>query len=140
MTLVKRMGAIGSGFALALALGTLPLGAQEPTSPRSSEQPGTAPTKRAYDPSHRVPVFFGQLGLTPEQKESIYKIRGKHQQQIDALEKQLAEIQVQTLAECEALLTDTQKQLLEHRRHARFQGKKGSTPVKTIKESTKSSN
>ena len=88
----------------------------------------------------RVPRYFGQIGLTPGQRESIYKIRAKHQQQIDALEKQIAEIQAQMLSECEALLADTQKQFLEQRRHAAVRTRREAEPAKPSHESTKALN
>ena len=36
--------------------------------------------------------YFGQLGLSDDQKESIYQIRAKHQPRIDELEKQLDDL------------------------------------------------
>jgi hypothetical protein len=102
----------------------LPLAAQEP-SPGKPTDALNAPAKtQTYDPSRRVPPFFGQVGLTPEQKEAIYKIRGKYQVRIDALSKQIAETQSQMLAECEAQLNETQKQLLTFRRDAAARAKK----------------
>ena len=105
-------------------LGVLPLVAQE----KKADSPET---KRTYDPTRRVPDYFGQIGLTPEQRETIYKVRAKHQSQIDALEKQITELQTQMLAECEGVLTDTQKQLLDQRRRAATNGKKASEAPKT---------
>ncbi len=71
--------------------------------------------------SRRVPTYFGQIGLTPEQKERIYTLLGKHQEQIEALETQIAEAKAQALRDCEAVLTDAQRELLEHRRRAAAQ-------------------
>ena len=63
---------IGVAAAVMTVLGVLPLVAQE-------KKPDSTPaeTKRTNDPSRRVPVYFGQIGLTPEQRESIYKVRAK---------------------------------------------------------------
>jgi hypothetical protein len=137
MTNVKWMSAIGLGLALVIGSGTLRLEAQEP---KPSEGSNATPARRAFDPARRVPRYFGQIGLTPGQRESIYKIRAKHQQQIDALEKQIAEIQAQMLSECEALLADTQKQFLEQRRHAAVRTRRESEPAKPSHESTKALN
>ena len=115
-----------------LAAGSLV--AQEPNAAKSD-----APAaKRTSDPSRRVPPFFGQIGLTTEQKESIYKIRGKHQAKIDELEKQIDELQAQMLAESESVLTDDQKQMLAQRRKTASTGKKGEVTEKKGKAENKS--
>jgi len=106
-----RAGALLFGMAAALTLATIPVGAQEP----ANADPAA---RRAGDPSRRVPPFFGQVGLTPEQRESIYKVRSKHQQKIDELKKQMAQAQAEMITECEAILNDTQKKLLVARRDA----------------------
>lgn len=108
------------GFTLAalVALGALPLAAQEPSGGKPADAPTTPALKKVVDPSRRVPPLFGQVGLTPEQKEEIYKIRAKHQAQIESLQKQIAQTQAELLTECEAVLSDSQKQLLALRREA----------------------
>jgi len=65
-----------------------------------------------------VPDFFGQIGLTPEQREDVYKVRGKHLVRIEELEAEIAKIRDQMQADCEAVLTDTQRQLIDQRRKA----------------------
>jgi hypothetical protein len=131
MQINRRAVAIFLGLTATMLPGALPLTAQEPGSTKSAAKTAPPTTKRTYDPSRRVPDYFGQIGLTPEQKESIYKIRAKHQQKIDELEKQIAQIHAQMLSESEALLTDTQRQLLEHRRRA------ASAPLKKVTEPAK---
>jgi hypothetical protein len=103
-----------SASALTIIAGGWPLLAQE--SKQAKAQPKAKAAKKPVDPSRRVPNYFGQLGLTDEQKESIYKIQAKHQPRIEALEKQLDEIRAQSLKECEAALTDTQRKMLAERR------------------------
>ena len=83
-------------------------------SPRGS----AAAPKRAFDPARRVPDYFGQIGLTPEQREQIYKIRASHYEKIRDLEKQITALNVKMMKECEGLLTETQKKMLEARREA----------------------
>jgi hypothetical protein len=112
-TLARGGAALLTGAALVLT-GALTLVAQEPPAAKNSE----ASAKRAYDASRRVPAFYGEIGLTPEQRASIYKIRGKHQAKIADLQKQLDAARRDELAECETVLSDTQKQLLEQRRRA----------------------
>jgi Spy/CpxP family protein refolding chaperone len=119
MAIRKRTGVVGAG-ALAVAMTAwLPLLAQEPAAPKTAPAPAPAPpAKNKQDPAHRVPAHFGQIGLTIEQRASIYAIRGKRMEKIEALEKQIAAEKAGMLSECEAVLTDTQKQLLENHRRA----------------------
>lgn len=120
------------------SLSTLRLAAQEPTKGKADELAKPIQTKKANDPSRRVPPFFGQIGLSPDQKEEIYKIRAKHQEKIDALEKQIDAIRGEMLTECESKLTESQKQALENRR-ASAQSKKAKSSV-TAKPSEKGAN
>jgi hypothetical protein len=119
------------GFAAIVALGALPLGAQEPKKADSkpADAPPPAAVKKAFDPARRVPDFFGQVGLTQDQREEIYKIRSKHLQKLGELEKQIAQVRAEMLQECEKLLSDTQKQMLESRRRAVAEKKKARTPA-----------
>jgi hypothetical protein len=124
MTIPSRRAAFSFSFAAVLWLGSLPLVAQEPkaSAPGASEKAPVA--TRVFDPARRVPSFFGQIGLTTEQREAIYTIQGKRQQEINDLQKQIAKIRADMLAECETQLTDTQKQLLESRRRTAAERKK----------------
>jgi len=116
---LRRLVAVAvSAGAMTLLFSSLPLGAQEPKVPPSETKTKPAPAKRSFDPARRVPAYFGQLGLTNEQRESIYKIQAKHLPKIEALEKQIAQIRAQNLTECEGILTASQKQILEQRRES----------------------
>jgi hypothetical protein len=117
------------GFAAMVTLGTLPLGAQEPK--KADAKPAVPPpaARKAYDPARHVPNFFGQIGLTADQREEVYKIRSKHLQKIDDLEKQVAQIRAEMLGECEKLLNDTQKQMLDSRRHSAAEKRKSRSPA-----------
>src|SRR5437868_9045369 len=113
MPISSRMRAVGVGSSLAavlaLAAAGATLNAQEPRTKAATKSDAPA-AKKKNDPSRSVPNYFGQVGLTDEQRETIYKIQGKHQARIDELERQIDEIQAQMLRECEGVLTDTQKQ------------------------------
>jgi hypothetical protein len=128
MTIRRRWGAFFLSSATVLALGWLPLLAQEPNTEKdkAADPPPAQPpaAKRVYDPARRVPSFFGQVGLTPEQRESIYKLRGKHLGRINELQKEIDRAQAEMMADCEAVLTDTQKQLLENLRRAAAEKRK----------------
>jgi Spy/CpxP family protein refolding chaperone len=111
LLMVRRLAVVAaSASVLMLISGSLPLSAQEPGDSRAKT------AKRAFDPTRRVPMYFGQLGLTDEQKESIYAIQAKQMPKIEALEKQIEDLRAQMLRDCEATLSPAQKQLLEQRR------------------------
>lgn len=116
MAMLSRISVLSGGAAAMFLLGILPLQAQEPEADKPSDRSAPPAAKRFYDPTRRVPAHFGQVGLSLDQKEAIYKIRGKHQPTIDGLERQLAEIQAQMLTECESVLSASQKQLLHDHR------------------------
>ena len=115
--------------------GSWPLVAQEPAKGKSENTAKATSTstsvKKAQDPSHRVPAFFAQIGLSADQKEAIYKIRARHQVKLDALEKQVAAIRAESLVECESILNESQKKSLESRRSgAESKKEKGSAVAK----------
>jgi hypothetical protein len=116
MAIRNRAVAVVLGPAVVALFAAFPLVAQEP--PKNDGAAALPVTKRVYDPSRRVPDFFGQIGLTPAQKEDVYKIRATHQKQIDELEKQVAKLRSEMVTECETVLTDTQKELLGNLRKA----------------------
>ena len=132
--LVRRFVAVAvSAAALMMILSSnLPLGAQEPRGGSQTDSPTKAKTyKKAFDRATRVPMYFGQLGLTEDQRASIYKVQGKHMPKIEALEKQIEEVRGQMMKECEAVLTPAQKQLLEQRRAAGVESRaRKTTPAK----------
>jgi Spy/CpxP family protein refolding chaperone len=86
----------------------------------SAQEAGAAAAKpRAYNPSRRVPAFFGQVGLTPSQREQIYSIRGKYYEQAAELKRQIEELEAKEDTDCAGVLTDSQRQLLDTLRTSR---------------------
>lgn len=114
MTMRSKVGAGLLGVAAMIAAGALPLVAQEPGAQSEEVSPARKPSPQA----RRVPPFFGQVGLTPDQKEEIYRIKDRHLSKIEALKQQLAEAESQMMVDCEAVLTEAQRKLLEQRRGA----------------------
>jgi Spy/CpxP family protein refolding chaperone len=103
--------------ALLLVAGSPRLFSQEPKDDAAKAAAAPTPAaRRPADPSRRVPNHFGQVGLTPEQRESIYKIRKAHYDKIEALRAQITEAEAKSMTECEAVLTETQRKLLENLR------------------------
>lgn len=126
-----RAAALAAGLVVAWAVAGGPTRAQDPKGEKpATPAPAQAPAaKKTYDPARRVPPYFGQIGLSQEQREEIYKLRGKYLTQIADLEKQLAATRASMLADCEKLLSDTQKQMLETRRKAAAEKRKKAAPA-----------
>jgi len=93
--------------------GTTPvtLVAQETNSEQTTEDP--APPKTRQKPRGRVPNHYGKIGLTAEQKEGIYAIQAKYQEQIDALQEQIDELRQEEASEIYLVLTENQKASLK---------------------------
>jgi len=133
MTIVKRSMLVATTTVLAIAA-ALPLRAQDPAARKPAEaQDRPSPVVKKVEPSARVPDYFGQIGLTPEQRAEVYKVRKTHRERIDALKQQIAEAEAKSLAECEAVLTDTQKKLLENLRNGSVRTAKRAEPAKAPK-------
>jgi hypothetical protein len=84
----------------------------------AGDAPPVKEAQKPLSPPRRVPPYFGQLGLSSEQTSRIYSIQAKRLEKIDALEKQIAAEKAGLLADCEGVLTDTQKKLLDNLRKA----------------------
>jgi len=61
----------------------------------------------------RVPNHYGKLGLSSEQKETIYDVQAKYRAQIEALEQEVADLEQQQSIEITEVLTDDQRQSLK---------------------------
>ena len=85
----------------------------KPTSDRSLAQAESKPASPAAAKSGaRLPNNYGQLGLTPEQRQRIYALQADYGKKIEELEAQLAALREKRDQECEAVLTAEQKQRL----------------------------
>lgn len=133
MRLSSRVVAAGLSVVSLLFLGTLPLAAQQAPPPGSSTKTEAPAAKSTSTTPRRVPNYFGQLGLSPEQKDSIYKVVAKHQSRIEELKKELAEANDKMVQECESLLDDAQKKSLEARRTAAADAAKAKAAAKAAK-------
>ncbi len=59
-----------------------------------------------------LPPNWGKLGLSDEQKQKVYAIRGDYASRIQELQAKLKELQRQELGEMMKVLTDTQREQL----------------------------
>ena len=57
----------------------------------------------------RLPRYYGQIGLSDEQREKVYEIQRTYREQIDELRKQLKAIEAKQKEEISEVLTEEQK-------------------------------
>src|SRR5690349_14326275 len=67
---------------------------------------------------HRVPSYFGQVDLTPEQRSKIYALQDAQQPVIDRLKQQHEAARAKLLADSEEILTPAQRERLASLRTA----------------------
>jgi Spy/CpxP family protein refolding chaperone len=98
-------------FALSVSalvtLAAASLEAQEPKKETSLEDTIALPTVQ-----RRVPSYFGQIEITPEQREKIYAIQAAQQPEIDRLKQQGEMARAKLLKDCEKVLSEKQQQKL----------------------------
>jgi Spy/CpxP family protein refolding chaperone len=79
--------------------------AQDPK-PGTKEEPKTKA-------KGQLPMYWGQIGLSDEQKQKVYTIQNKHNEEIDKLEAQIKAIKEKMAKERGEVLTADQKKKLE---------------------------
>jgi len=98
----------------ALAFGTVAgLSGQEPKpkgEPKAEPKGGVKPDMRFKG---QLPSYWGQLGLTAAEKEKVYLLQAKYNQDIDKLEKQIKQLKDALNKERFEVLTPVQKKALE---------------------------
>ena len=122
MTLRSRVGGVLLGLAMVGAVGILPSIAQDPGQEKATSKKGQN--------SRRVPPYFSKVGLTSEQREKVYEIRGKYQEEISALKAKIDDLQAKELADCEGVLLDSQKKVLTDLRSTAKQSRKAAAAEK----------
>jgi Spy/CpxP family protein refolding chaperone len=89
------------------------LAGQEP----KKDEPKAKQDIKKDEPSAKVkgilPMNWGKIGLTDDQKQQIYRIQGKYNDEIDKLDAKIKELKATRDKEMKAVLTDDQKKRLE---------------------------
>jgi hypothetical protein len=67
-------------------------------------------------PRGTLPQHYKKIGLTDEQREAVLRVRGGYRAKIDALKRQISQLQRDEKEELEKLLTDAQKARLRELR------------------------
>ncbi|MEW4570943.1 hypothetical protein AB1L88_24000 [Tautonia sp. JC769] len=96
----------------------------KPSAPVATPPPGaiddqpTPVAPKTYPPYRRVPSNFGKVGLSNQQKQDIYIIRGRYQSEIAELKARIEELSRKEMDECVSVLTEAQRKLLDQIRAA----------------------
>ncbi len=61
----------------------------------------------------RVPAYFAQIGLSKEQRAKVIDVQNSYSDKIDALRKQIAELEGKRDTDVRGVLTDEQKKKLD---------------------------
>jgi len=100
MMVLSVVGACAAGLVIA----------QEKTQPAKTVQVAQkAKDAETKKPSARMPNYYRNLELTDQQREKILNVLIEHNEQIDELEEQMAELKEKRDAEVYAVLTANQK-------------------------------
>lgn len=59
-----------------------------------------------------LPSRWGQIGLSEDQKQNVYKIQGQYRDEIDKLQAKIEDLKAQQKKEMERILTEEQKKRL----------------------------
>jgi Spy/CpxP family protein refolding chaperone len=78
-----------------------------------SQEPKQPEPKAQAKFKGQIPMYWGQIGLSDEQKQKIYAIQAKHNTEIDKLEQQIKSIKETMNKERLEILTPDQKKRLE---------------------------
>jgi S-adenosylmethionine:diacylglycerol 3-amino-3-carboxypropyl transferase len=79
----------------------------EAAQPAAQQESQERPERQRRASRGRLPAYFRQV-VTEQQREEIYSIQAKYREQIEALEKQLQEVNAQQDTEIEGVLTAEQ--------------------------------
>ncbi|NOX53516.1 MAG: hypothetical protein GXP27_03590 [Planctomycetes bacterium] len=118
---MQRLKALAALAACTLMVAVLCQNIQHPIQAQESAKSGNKSGQKASaeksktarkKPRRRLPMYYGQIGLSRDQREKIYEIQAKYGSQIEELMKQLAALRQKQKEEIEAVLTDEQKERL----------------------------
>lgn len=85
----------------------------------------------------RLPANYGKIGLTDEQKQSIYDIMAKYKKESDDLDKKVKDLNAKRKGEIDKVLNEDQKKALKKLNEG---AKKSDEPKKTDEAPKKSPN
>jgi Spy/CpxP family protein refolding chaperone len=87
--------------------------------------------------SRRLPNCFARLGLSDDQRQTVYETQARYRGEIDRLEEELARVKREQDEAIEAVLTDSQRtQLNQHRSDAKSKRSGASVSASTTSSSS----
>ncbi len=107
--------------ALALALLVAPAGAQGPgkaTATPAASKAGVKTVKKRRKPRGRLPAYYSRV-VTAKQRDEIYSIQARYNEQIQKLQQQLETLVAQRNADVEKVLSAEQRAEVEQLRARR---------------------
>lgn len=105
---MKKVATVFSCALVVLTAMLLSVGSPLAQEKQAGDAPATAKPARAK-PRGRLPNYYRQV-VTLEQRDKIYAIQQSYSAQLEALEKQIAELEAKRDAEIEAVLTPEQRE------------------------------
>ncbi len=127
---------------LVAAAMTTSAGAQTPAkkpAAKPAAKPDAKPdaVKTRKKPRGRLPAYFGKV-VTQKQREEIYQLQAKYSEQIDKLQKELAQLTAKRDSDVQGVLTPEQKTEIEQlRRNRRSRSSAARSSKPAAKEATK---
>lgn len=101
-------------FASSFAVSNIVVGQEpKPTTKQDAKDKETPKTEPKTKLKGFLPTYYGQLGLTDEQKQKVYGVRNKAEEEINKLEAQIKALREKSTKDCHEILTTEQKKKLE---------------------------
>lgn len=121
---------LGLGLLAYLAAGLWSALADD-SAPPVTENAVDASPRALANQYRRVPNYFGQLGLSAEQRERIYDLRHPYYTKILELKDEIRKLQASEMADCEAVLAEDQRNTLTRLREEAKARRQGAVRVGT---------
>jgi TolA-binding protein len=85
---------------------------EPPKDVKESSKEKDSKEKEAVKFKGSLPSRWGQIGLSEDQKQHVYKIQGQYRDEIDKLQAKIDDLKAQQKKEMEKVLTEEQKKRL----------------------------
>ena len=122
----RSLAGMVSGLTLVVALAAVPHQEQDEVVVPKMEFTA-ADLVKLETASKRVPPYFGQVALTPEQRARIQTIQSRYLREILMREKEIEALKKKSLQECEDVLVDFQRGLIKNLRDAKARRSTGAS-------------
>lgn len=104
LRVVSVIGMLGLALGLASQIPDAAVFAQGAAESKSAEKKGA---------DGRVPAYFAQIGLSKDQRAKVLEVQSSYAEKIDALRKQIADLEAKRDVDVRGVLSDDQKKKLD---------------------------